>query len=301
MADDKYKIQKIDDYRWRIPREGKMRVDGIVYADKHMLEEIQKDESLQQVINVSYLPGIVSHSLAMPDIHWGYGFPIGGVAAFDMDEGVVSPGGVGYDINCGVRLLRTGLYRVEISNKLESVVNTLFANIPSGVGSHRKDLKLSQQEVKNVLKNGARWAVSHGYGTKEDLEHIEEKGCITGADPELVSNRAIERGLAQLGTLGSGNHFVEVGYVSEIYNEEIARALGLEKDGITIVVHTGSRGLGYQVCDDFIRVMIDASRKYNIELPDRRLCCAPINSPEGKEYLVCDGLCSPIMLLPIDR
>lgn len=285
MADDKYKIQKIDDYRWRIPREGKMLVDGIVYADEHMLEEIQKDESLQQVINVSYLPGIVSHSLAMPDIHWGYGFPIGGVAAFDMDEGVVSPGGVGYDINCGVRLLRTGLSRVEISNKLESVVNTLFTNIPSGVGSHRKDLKLSQHEVKNVLKNGARWAVSHGYGTKEDLEHIEEKGCIPGADPELVSNRAIERGLAQLGTLGSGNHFVEVGYVSEIYDEETARVLGLEKDGVTIVVHTGSRGLGYQVCDDFIRVMIDASRKYNIELPDRQLCCAPINSPEGKEYL----------------
>ena len=177
------------------------------------------------------------------------------------------------------------MYRVEISNKLESVVNTLFANIPSGVGSHRKDLKLSQHEVKNVLKNGARWAISQGYGTKEDLEHIEEKGCISGADPELVSNRALERGLAQLGTLGSGNHFVEVGYVSEIYNEEIARALGLEKDGITIVVHTGSRGLGYQVCDDFIRVMINASRKYNIELPDRQLCCAPINSPEGKEYL----------------
>lgn len=285
MTDDKYKIQKIDDYRWRIPREGKMRVDGIVYADAHMLEDIQKDESLQQVINVSFLPGIIQHSLAMPDIHWGYGFPIGGVAAFDMDEGVVSPGGVGYDINCGVRLLRTGLYRVELVTKLESLVNTLFANIPSGVGSHRKDLKLSQQEVKNVLKNGARWAVSQGYGTKEDLEHIEEKGCIPGADPELVSDRAIQRGLAQLGTLGSGNHFVEVGYVSEVYDEEIARVLGLEKDGITIVVHTGSRGLGYQVCDDFLRVMINASRKYNIELPDRQLCCAPINSPEGREYL----------------
>lgn len=285
MTNDKYKIQKIDDYRWRIPREGKMRVDGIVYADAHMLEDIQKDESLQQVINVSFLPGIIQHSLAMPDIHWGYGFPIGGVAAFDMDEGVVSPGGVGYDINCGVRLLRTGLYRVELVTKLESIVNTLFANIPSGVGSHRKDLKLSQQEVKNVLKNGARWAVSQGYGTKEDLEHIEEKGCIPGADPELVSDRAIQRGLAQLGTLGSGNHFVEVGYVSEVYQEEIARTLGLEKDGITIVVHTGSRGLGYQVCDDFLRVMINASRKYNIELPDRQLCCAPINSPEGREYL----------------
>lgn len=285
MADDKYKIQKIDDYRWRIPREGKMRVDGIIYADEHMMQEIQKDESLQQVINVSYLPGIVSHSLAMPDIHWGYGFPIGGVAAFDMDEGIVSPGGVGYDINCGVRLLKTGLRRIEISNKLETLVNTLFANIPSGVGSHRKDLKLSQQEARNVLKNGAQWAISQGYGSKEDLEHIEEKGCISGADPDVVSDKAIQRGLAQLGTLGSGNHFVEVGYVSEVYNEQVAHVLGLEKDGITIVVHTGSRGLGYQVCDDFIRVMIDASRKYNIELPDRQLCCAPINSPEGKEYL----------------
>ena len=285
MNERNYKIQKIDDYRWRIPREGKMRVDGIVYADESMMREIQKDESLQQVINVAYLPGIVGHSLGMPDIHWGYGFPIGGVAAFDMEEGVVSPGGVGYDINCGVRLLSTGLCRVEISGKLESIVDSLFVNIPSGVGSHRKDLKLSQQEVKNVLKNGAQWAVSHGYGSKEDLEHIEEKGCIFGADPELVSTRAIERGLAQLGTLGSGNHFVEVGYVSEIFDEEIARTLGLEKDGITIVVHTGSRGLGYQVCDDFIKVMIGASRKYNIELPDRQLCCAPINSPEGRDYL----------------
>ncbi|MDN3514487.1 MAG: RtcB family protein [Candidatus Brocadia sp.] len=285
MTDDKYKIQKIDDYRWRIPREGKMRVDGIVYADARMLEDIQKDESLQQVVNVSHLPGIIKHSLAMPDIHWGYGFPIGGVAAFDMDEGVVSPGGVGYDINCGVRLLRTGLYRVELANKLESIVNTLFANIPSGVGSRRKDLKLSQQAAKNVLKDGAHWAVSQGYGTKEDLEHIEEKGCIQGASPELVSSRAIERGLAQLGTLGSGNHFVEVGYVSEVYHEEVARVLGLEKDGITVMVHTGSRGLGYQVCDDFLRVMINAFHKYNIELSDRQLCCAPISSPEGREYL----------------
>ena len=285
MADEKYNIQKIDDYRWRIPREGKMRVDGIIYADERMMKEIQNDESLQQVINVSYLPGIVSHSLAMPDIHWGYGFPIGGVAAFDMDEGVVSPGGVGYDINCGVRLLRTGLQRVELAGKTESLVNTLFSNIPSGVGSHRKDLKLSHQDEKNVLKNGAAWAVSQGFGTKEDLDHIEERGCISGADPELVSTRALERGRAQLGTLGSGNHFVEVGYVSEVYDEKIARVLGLEKDAITIVVHTGSRGLGYQVCDDFIRVMIEAARKYQIELPDRQLCCAPIKSQEGRDYL----------------
>jgi tRNA-splicing ligase RtcB (3'-phosphate/5'-hydroxy nucleic acid ligase) len=285
MGDNKYKIQKIDAYRWRIPQEGKMRVDGIIYADEHMLTEIQKDESLQQVINVAHLPGIIGHSLAMPDIHWGYGFPIGGVAAFDLDEGVVSPGGVGYDINCGVRLLRTGLNHPDITNKLESLVNNLFVNIPSGVGSHRKDLKLSQQDRKNVLKNGAGWAVAQGFGNREDLEHIEEKGCIPGANPELVSDRALERGKAQLGTLGSGNHFVEVGYVSEVYDEAVARVLGLEKDAITIVVHTGSRGLGYQICDDYIRVMIDAARKYDIELPDRQLCCAPINSPEGKEYL----------------
>ncbi|MFO0793310.1 MAG: RtcB family protein [Candidatus Brocadiaceae bacterium] len=285
MGDDKYKIQKIDAYRWRIPREGKMRVDGIIYADEHMLTEIQKDESLQQVINVAHLPGIVGHSLAMPDIHWGYGFPIGGVAAFDLDEGVVSPGGVGYDINCGVRLLRTGLNHPDIANKLESLVNNLFINIPTGVGSHRKDLKLSQQDRKNVLKNGAAWAIAQGFGNREDLDHIEEKGCIPGANPELVSDRALERGKAQLGTLGSGNHFVEVGYVSEVYDEAVARVLGLEKGAITIVVHTGSRGLGYQICDDYIRVMIDAARKYDIELPDRQLCCAPINSPEGKEYL----------------
>lgn len=286
MGNDSYKIQKIDAWRWRIPREGKMRVDGIVYADEHMMKEIQKDESLQQVINVSCLPGIVRCSLGMPDIHWGYGFPIGGVAAFDMDEGgVVSPGGVGYDINCGVRLLRTGLFRTEIVNTLESLVDHLFANIPSGVGSHRKDLKLSQHDKKNVLKNGARWAISQGYGAKEDLQYIEENGCISGAEPELVSDRALERGRAQLGTLGSGNHFIEVGYVSEVYHSDIARILGLEKDKVTVVIHTGSRGLGYQVCDDFIRVMIDASRKYHIELPDRQLCCAPVHSAEGREYL----------------
>ncbi len=285
MDSDKYKIEKIDEYRWRIPREGNMRVDGIVYANETMMEEIQKDESLQQVINVTHLPGIIEHSFGMPDIHWGYGFPIGGVAAFDLDEGVVSPGGVGYDINCGVRLLRTDLQRIEIVHKLDSLVDALFNSIPSGVGSHRKDLKLSHQVEKNVLKNGAKWAVSQGYGTKNDLDHIEENGCISGADPELVSDRALERGKAQLGTLGSGNHFVEVGYVSEVYDTKIAQVLGLEKEGITIVVHTGSRGFGYQVCDDSIRTMIKASKEFHIEIPDRQLCCAPIQSQQGQDYL----------------
>lgn len=281
----KYTIEKIDEYSWRIPREGKMRVDGIVFANKTMMKEIQKDESLQQVINVSHLPGIVGHSFGMPDIHWGYGFPIGGVAAFDLDDGVVSPGGVGYDINCGVRLLRTDLQRIEIVHKLDSLVNALFSSIPSGIGSHRKDLRLTHQEEKNVLKNGAQWAVSQGYGSKNDLEHIEENGRIAGADPELVSERALERGKAQLGTLGSGNHFVEVGYVSEIYDAKIAQTLGLQKEGITIIVHTGSRGFGYQVCDDSIRTMIKASKEFHIELPDRQLCCAPIKSQPGQEYL----------------
>ncbi|HHT9125395.1 MAG TPA: RtcB family protein [Candidatus Brocadiia bacterium] len=277
-------LQKIDEYRWKIAKEGKMRVDGIIYADERMIEEIKKDKSLDQVANVAHLPGIVKYSLAMPDIHWGYGFPIGGVAAFDTEEGIISPGGVGYDINCGVRLLRSRLFRDEVSNNMKKLVNALFYNIPSGVGSRRKDLKLDFQREKQVLSKGAAWAVSEGFGTPKDLEHIEEGGCIKGADPAMVSDKALERGRAQLGTLGSGNHFVEVGYVSEIYDKQLALALGLELDQITVVVHTGSRGLGYQICDDYIKVMLDAAREYGIELPDRQLCCAPLNSPQGRDY-----------------
>lgn len=287
MSEEKVKLrmERIDDYRWRIPKEGGMRVDGIIYADEKMIESIKEDQSPQQVANVAHLPGIVSHSLAMPDIHWGYGFPIGGVAAFDIDEGVISPGGVGYDINCGVRLLRSGLKHDEVSDKMRNIVNTLFQNIPTGVGSKRKDIKLNEKEEKKVLKEGAAWAVSNGFGAKEDLEFIEAKGCLEGAEPEVITSRALERGRSQLGTLGSGNHFVEVGYVSEIYDKEVASVLGLEKDYITVVIHTGSRGLGYQVCDDFLKIMINAAREYGIELPDRQLCCAPIKSEQGKSYL----------------
>ncbi len=277
-------VQKIDEYRWKIAKEGNMRVDGIIYADERMMEEIKKDKSLDQVANVAHLPGIVKYSLAMPDIHWGYGFPIGGVAAFNIEEGIISPGGVGYDINCGVRLLRSRLFRNEVSDKMRKLVDTFFYNIPSGVGSRRKDLKLDFQREKEVLLKGAAWAVSQGFGTEKDIEHIEEGGCIKGADPTVVSDRALERGRAQLGTLGSGNHFVEVGYVSEVYDKEVALALGLELDQITVVVHTGSRGLGYQICDDYIKVMLDAAREYGIELPDRQLCCAPLNSPQGRDY-----------------
>ena len=278
-------IERIDNYRVRIPRQGSMITDGIVYADTAMMQHLQEEQSLQQVANVACLPGIVGNSLAMPDIHWGYGFPIGGVAAFDMDSGVVSPGGVGYDINCGVRLMQTALTRPEIEGKLRDLVEALFVNIPSGVGSKRTDMKLSTKDEKNVFIKGARWAVEKGFGYADDLAHIEEHGAIPDADPDIISDHALERGRPQLGTLGSGNHFVEIDYVEEVYDNAIAEALGLCKDTITISIHSGSRGLGYQICDDFIKVMLKASQKYGIALPDKQLCCAPIRSAEGRSYL----------------
>ena len=262
-----------------------MRTRGLIFASKAMIPKIMEDRSLEQVANVATLPGIVGPSLAMPDIHWGYGFPIGGVAAFDLEAGVVSPGGVGYDINCGVRLLRTNLKRPDVERRIEDLVNLLFRNIPSGVGSRRKDLKLRDATLFEVLRQGAGWAVKNGYGSRADLEHIEAHGKIDGADPERVSQFALDRGHDQLGTLGSGNHFVEVGYVLEIFDEKLAAALGLFKDQVTAIVHTGSRGLGHQVCDDYIKVMLKAAAKYGIELVDRQLCCAPIASPEGRQYL----------------
>ncbi|HCX90088.1 MAG: RNA-splicing ligase RtcB [Deltaproteobacteria bacterium CG_4_9_14_3_um_filter_44_9] len=278
-------IQKIDDYRWRIPKTGKMKTDGVVYTNEKMLRDIRNDQSLLQVANVAWLPGIVGYSLAMPDIHWGYGFPIGGVAAFDLHKGIISPGGVGYDINCGVRLMRSGLRRSDIKGKIDILVDALFANIPSGVGSRRKDMKLNREKERKVFLKGAKWAVEQGYGSVDDLEHIEERGCIPNADPDFVSERAMERGMNQLGTLGSGNHFVEIGFVSEIYDYKLASALGLEEEQVTVIVHTGSRGLGHQVCDDYIKIMLQASNKYGIELPDRQLCCAPVDSEEGRQYL----------------
>jgi tRNA-splicing ligase RtcB len=262
-----------------------MLVDGIVYADSRMMRAIQKDESLQQVRNVAHLPGIVRASIAMPDIHWGYGFPIGGVAAMDAEDGVVSPGGVGYDINCGVRLLRSTLSREDVAAHLESIVTEMYRNVPTGVGAHRRDLRLGAQDLRRVLEKGAGWAVSQGLGRAEDLDTVEERGCIAGADPDLVSDRAEERGRTQLGTLGSGNHFAEVQYVAEIHDARIAEAFGLFKDQITVMIHSGSRGLGHQVCTDHLRVMGEASRRYGIPLPDRQLACAPIGSPEGRSYL----------------
>jgi tRNA-splicing ligase RtcB len=279
------KVEKIDECRWRLPREGAMRTEGLVFASRRMMADLQKGQALEQVRNVAMLPGIVGPSLAMPDIHWGYGFPIGGVAAFDAEEGIISPGGVGYDINCGVRLLRSDLSVTDLRAFLQPLADALFRNVPSGVGSHRRDLKLSLAEEKKVLQQGARWVVQHGMGSPTDLDHIEAGGCLDGADPELISDRALERGRDQLGTLGSGNHFIEVQQVEEISDPAAADVLGLFPGQVTVTIHTGSRGLGYQVCDDYIRVMLRAAAKYGISLPDRQLCCAPLNSPEGRQYL----------------
>ncbi|MBP1612210.1 MAG: RNA-splicing ligase RtcB, partial [Acidobacteria bacterium] len=278
-------IEQIDDYRWRVPKRGRMRVPGLIYAEESLIPAIVEDKAVEQVANVACLPGIVGHSIAMPDIHWGYGFPIGGVAAFDPDEGVVSPGGVGYDINCGVRLLSSALTKDEIAPRLGQLADVLFANIPSGVGSHRRDLRLTARELDGVLADGAGWAVGRGFGEREELELLEERGAIPWAEPRAVSERAKERGRPQLGTVGSGNHFVEVQWVDEVYDAAAAARLGLAQGSVTILIHSGSRGLGYQVCDDFIKVMLKAAAKYAIELPDRQLCCAPLGSEEGRRYL----------------
>ncbi len=279
------KVQQIDECRWRIPREGAMRTDGLVFASAKMMQDLRREQALEQVCNVATLPGIVGPSMAMPDIHWGYGFPIGGVAAFDADDGVVSPGGVGYDINCGVRLLRSNLDAASIRSHLDKLADELFRNVPSGVGSHRRDLKLSVSEEKKVLVKGAAWAVRQGFGEASDLHCIEGQGVIAGADPEMVSARALERGRAQLGTLGSGNHFLEIQQVEEVYDERAADVLGLYPGQVTVSIHTGSRGLGYQVCDDYLKIMLKAARKYGITLPDRQLCCAPLQSDEAQSYL----------------
>ncbi|RMD90239.1 MAG: RtcB family protein [Calditrichaeota bacterium] len=278
------KMRKVNEYLWEIPKEGKMRVPARIYATEDMIDAIRADNAPEQAANVAWLPGIVKYSLAMPDIHWGYGFPIGGVAAFDVKEGVISPGGVGYDINCGVRLMASKLSREDVLPKIRDLIASLFHHVPTGVGA-RGELRVTDEVEKRVLLEGAHWAVKNGYGTEEDLEYIEENGRIEGADPSVVSKKALERGRAQLGTLGSGNHFLEVGYVAEIFDEEAARVLGLELDQVTVIIHCGSRGFGYQVCDDYIAIMNKAVQKYGIELPDRQLCCAPINSPEGQEYL----------------
>jgi len=261
-----------------------MHTDGLVFADREMIRDLEGDQALQQVVNVAHLPGIVGPSIAMPDIHWGYGFPIGGVAAFDHADGVISPGGVGYDINCGVRLLTSPLQLDDVRPRLNELLNTLFRAIPSGVGAARSELRLSAPQIDQVLTGGARWAVEHGYGVERDLECIEGGGMLPDAEPSLVSARAKTRGRDQLGTVGSGNHFVEVGYVADRFDHGAADRLGLLPGTVTVFIHSGSRGLGHQVCDDYLDVMLAASAKYGIALPDRQLCCAPLGSPEANAY-----------------
>jgi len=281
------RLEKIDEYRWRIPQSARpgMRVPGLVYADEKLLKDIYQDKALEQVANVAFLPGIVGASLAMPDIHWGYGCPIGGVAATDIEEGgVISPGGVGFDINCGVRLLKTNFQLDEIRQRLKDLTYVLFSDIPSGVGS-KGEIRVSEREEKALLLKGSRWAVSRGYGIEEDLECTEENGVMEGADPAAVSSRAYERGKAQSGTLGSGNHFLEVQAIDQLYDRELCDHFGLTLGQVTVMIHSGSRGLGYQVCDDYTRSMNSCLEKYRIHVPDRQLACAPVESSEGRNYL----------------
>ena len=280
-------LTKIDDYRWKIPEDYKtgMRVPGLIYASKEMLDSMREEQTPEQVANVAFLPGIVGCSLAMPDIHWGYGFPIGGVAAMSIKDGVVSPGGVGYDINCGVRLLRTSLSEAEVRPRINGLINELFHNIPSGLGSEGK-IKVSQKEMSQLMVEGARWAVKRSLGSEEDLDVTEEGGCLIGADPGKVSDRAVKRGMPQAGTLGSGNHFLEIQFVKEIFDFQIASTMGITETGqVLVLIHTGSRGFGHQICTDHLRVMEQAVSKYGIKLPDRQLACAPIESKEGQDYL----------------
>jgi tRNA-splicing ligase RtcB len=278
---------KVDDYRWKIPADYKtgMRVAGLIYASKEMLDSIREEQTPEQVANVAFLPGIVGYSLAMPDIHWGYGFPIGGVAAMDIRDGVVSPGGVGYDINCGVRLLCTNLNQAEVRPRINELINGLFRNIPSGLGSEGK-IRVSQKEMSQLMVEGARWAVKRSLGFEEDLDATEEGGCLTGADPSKVSDRAVKRGMPQAGTLGSGNHFLEIQVVKDIFDSRTASIMGITEIGqVLVLIHTGSRGFGHQICTDHLRVMEQAVSKYGIKLPDRQLACAPVESREGQDYL----------------
>ena len=287
MAQNQEKIQlrKISPYCFEIPettRSG-MRVPGLVFADDALMEKAQNDRALDQVINVSFLPGIIKASMAMPDIHWGYGFPIGGVAATDLDEGVISPGGVGFDISCGVRLLRTDLTAEETRPVLRDLLRELIHNVPKGVGSRGK-IKANRRELSDLLTRGARWAVEKGYGWDEDIEFIEERGCLQGADPDKVSEKAFARGKDQAGTLGAGNHFLELQKVTEIYESRAASVLGLHQGQLVVMIHSGSRGLGHQVCTDYIKVMDQVIKKMGIVVPDRQLACAPLRSEEGKNY-----------------
>ncbi|MEM1538295.1 MAG: RtcB family protein [Candidatus Nezhaarchaeales archaeon] len=279
-------LKKIDVFTWEIPQTYKpgMRVPARIYADEQLLKKMIEDLTLQQAANVAHLPGIYKWSITLPDGHQGYGFPIGGVAAFDSDEGVISPGGIGYDINCGVRLLRTDLTLEDVKPYVKDLIDALYHYVPSGLGSTGR-IKISRAELDRVLEEGVEWAISRGYGWSEDAEVCEERGCMEGADASKVSGRAKDRGFEQLGTLGSGNHFLEVQVVDKVFDTRVAKAFGITGEGqITVMIHTGSRGLGHQVCSDYLRVMEMAVHKYKIAIPDRELACAPTTSREAEDY-----------------
>ncbi len=283
----KEKIKKLSEYKWLIPKDAnpKMRVEAIFYANKSIFDTVE-DTAISQLTNVACLPGIIEPVIGMPDMHWGYGLPMGAVGAFDKDKGVISCGCTGFDINCGIHMLRTNLLAKEIKPKLNNLIDTLFRKVPCGVGVRSK-LRLSPKELKEVLVNGAGWAIKQGYGIPKDLERLEENGCIKGANPDKVSQEALSRGAPQLGTLGAGNHFLEVQAVSDIYEPEIAKKFGItEKGQITIMIHCGSRGLGHQVATDYLKIHKGAARKYGIELPDPQLVCAPATSVEGQNYFM---------------
>jgi len=285
-------LQKINDFHYEIPSSYKgeknnlkMKTSAIIYANENMIPALRSDNAPEQAANTTMLPGIVGKALAMPDIHWGYGFPIGGVVATDAEEGVISPGGVGFDINCGVRLVRTNLTSNDIDEKkIHDLVDEMFKNVPSGLGSKAR-VRLNRNEIEEVLELGAKWAVDQGYGWEDDLLYLEENGCLTYADRSKVSERARQRGAPQLGSLGAGNHFLEIQKVAEIFDEKAAKTFGVtKKDQIFVMIHTGSRGCGHQICTDHLRVLEQAVKKYDIWLPDRQLACAPVNSNEGKNY-----------------
>ena len=280
-------LQRVDDYRWELPVSYKagMLVPARVYADEALLELLSEEQALEQAANVAMLPGIVWRSLAMPDIHWGYGFPIGGVAAMRVEDGVVSPGGVGFDINCGTRILLTNLRRDEIAGQMKQLVDQLFRDVPAGLGG-KGPLTLTEPELDEVMVKGSSWMIEQGYGWPEDLEVTESGGRLSGADPAAVSERARKRGMPQLGTLGSGNHFLEVQALEEVYDRRAADCFGLGEPGqVVVFLHCGSRGFGHQVCQDYLDVMETASQRYGIHLPDKQLACAPVRSEEGTAYL----------------
>ena len=283
---DASQLERLDEFRWQIPTSYKpgMRVPGVIYSSESMLPSILSDKPLEQLANVTFLPGIVGHALAMPDVHWGYGFPVGGVAATDVRDGVISPGGIGFDINCGVRLIRTNLTEADLRPRLDEVLDSLFRAVPAGMGTKGR-IRLTHKTMDRVLRRGAAWAVDQGYGWPEDLEVAEESGTMPGADPSAVSARAKERGAGQLGTLGSGNHFLELQAVDEVFDASAAEALGVGSPGaVVIYLHTGSRGCGHQICQDYLQTFAQAPASRAIELPDRQLACAPLRSPEGQAY-----------------